>query len=197
MSIKLTRVLLTFTASVLLAACAAGPSASNTAVESVAVAAVTATPTPEPTPTPAPTAAPTPTPAPTPDLAALGEQYLALLEPANRHICSFDDAWLTDLAQYVAFAATLAENERAFTDALREMVFPPDIQAHVDARIEAGASYHSVMTLIAGSSTFDEVNLLIPRKDEMNFAVRDASNLIRGDLGLPGSPTCEEVNAAP
>ena len=195
MSTTVTRILLTLGSTVLLAACASATPATNEAVESVAAVTATAEPTPEPTAEPTPT--PTPTPEPTPDLAALGEEYLALLEPANRHICSFDDAIATDLALYVAYVSTVAKNERTLTDALRQMAFPPEIQPHVDARIEAGASYHSVLTLIAAATSFEEVNLLAARSEAANFAARDASNLIRGDLGLPGSPTCEEVNAAP
>ena len=134
-------------------------------------------------------------PAPTPDLVELGRQYLALLEPVNRHVCSFDEGMNADLARYTEFVRIIAENERAFTDALRAMEFPLEMQAHVDARIEAGAAYHSVMTLIAAATTFAEANALGPRSEEANFAARDASNLIRGDSGLPGSPTCEEVLA--
>lgn len=125
----------------------------------------------------------------------MGEQYLALLEPRNLHICSFDEGMNTDLARYTEWVRILAENERTFTDELRTLEFPPDIQAHVDARIEAGAAYHSVLTLVAAAASFEEANAFIPRMDELNFEVRDASNLIRGDLGLPGSPTCDEVLA--
>ena len=160
-----------------------------------AVAPAASTAQTSPTADPPPSAVPTAAPAPTPDLVELGRQYLALLEPVNRHVCSFDEGMNADLARYTEFVRIIAENERAFTDALRAMEFPLEMQAHVDARIEAGAAYHSVMTLIAAATTFAEANALGPRSEEANFAARDASNLIRGDLGLPGSPTCEEVLA--
>jgi hypothetical protein len=150
---------------------------------------------PAPTPTPTPTVSPTPTPEPTPDVAKLGRQYLALLAPYNVLVCSFDDGMTTDLARYKAYDAAVAQAERKFTDALRALKFPEPIQSHVDARIAAGANFSSVVTLISEVTSFEEVNALQARLTETNFAVRDASNLIRGDLGLPDAPTCDQVNA--
>ena len=104
---------------------------------------------------------------------------------------------MADLAAYKVYAAAVAVSERDFTDALREIDFPPDIQAHVDARIEAGASLQSVLTLQAAATTWEELKALQPQVEETNFTSRAASNLIRGDLGLSGSPTCDEVNSEP
>lgn len=62
-------------------------------------------------------------------------------------------------------------------------------------RIEAAATLESVLRIMAGASSFEESDRHLNRSNDANFAARDASNLIRGDLGLPSSPTCEEINA--
>ena len=52
-------------------------------------------------------------------------------------------------------------------------------------------------SLQAAATTWEELKALQPQVEETNFASRAASNLIRGDLGLSGSPTCDEVNSEP
>lgn len=191
------RVLASTALAALIGACASPGTNEESATQPDATPSPTPAPTSIPTPTPDPTPTPTPTPEPTPDLEALGEQFLALIDEPNRHICSWDDGMATDLARYTEYIATTAENERTITDGLRAMEFPPDIQEHVNRRIEVGAAYESVLRIVAAATSFTEVNQLAQRLEDANFAVRDASAVIRGDLGLPSSPTCDDIDAGP
>jgi hypothetical protein len=163
---------------------------------SAATATPTATPIPSatlaatPSPTPVPTPTPMPTPSPTINVPALAQQYLALATQIN----SNEDAlWKKygkqkTLAQQHALFGGQAAAEQVFMDGIRGLVFPDSMQSDVHDLLKALAEQQLLDLELSKTKTWSAAEALYKADDAASTAASSASNLLRGDLGLPPVP---------
>lgn len=150
---------------------------------------------PEPTPSPTAMQTPTSTPVPTPDLAAIGAMYLALVTPANAAGCEYNKVigdQSATLAELKEASAILAPTVRTWTDGLRAISWPPEIQADAQDLIKELAGEEAAVLAAAGATSLQAFNTAFDDVSAANVRSVSAANLLRGDLGLPSvSGTCE------
>jgi hypothetical protein len=99
-----------------------------------------------PTPSPSASASPTASAIPTPDLTAFGRLYLSLVGPANTALCTYNKVVEkpgVTLQQEKAASTALALAERAFSDALRKVTWPPDVAIDMRDLLKAEAAFSS------------------------------------------------------
>ena len=144
-------------------------------------------PSPRPTPTASPSPSPTATPVPTPDLAALGQIYLAAVEPANQALCPLREVLSNPQAttQQIRDAVTAyADALRTFADALRATTWPPPIDEDARGLVVALAAEESALRAAASATSYADVMTQLNAASTVQAEGSAAANLLRGDLGI-------------
>jgi hypothetical protein len=150
-------------------------------------AATGQSPSVEPTLTPSPSPSPTATPVPTPDLAALGQIYLAAVEPANQTLCTFNTVATNPQAttqQLRDVAGAYADALRTFADALRATTWPSPLDNDVRELLAGLAAEETQFRGAAAATTYADVVAFLNAAADANPAAAAAANLLRGDLGI-------------
>ena len=86
---------------------------------------------------------------------------------------------------YFAAAAKLTG---ALMKAMRAIVFPADSAADAHVVLTKLAAEQALEISGSAVTTLDQSNVIGPQIDKVSSAIRAASNLLRGDLGLPPVP---------
>jgi hypothetical protein len=178
-------------AGVVLALALAGCSGSMASTPPSTQPAPTVSPTGVATIEPTPSATPEPTPAPTVDLkAAAATAYLAAVTKYNAALKANVAACNRNtLASQKKCLKTYYTAIEALDLAIRAIVFPSDTTADAHNAIRLNSSLDALVRQAYGSGSLSQINSYYwPKIDTAGTAASQASNLLRGDLGLPPVP---------
>jgi hypothetical protein len=139
--------------------------------------------------TPAPTPSPSPSPTPV-DRAAAAQAYLAAAGSYNKANDALAKKYPTfkTVAQGRAFFAARAKLGRIFADAVRRIVFPPDMAADVRSLLAKDAALEAAEIEASSARTGSELLSAAKAVQSTGRAAAAAANLVRQDLGLPSVP---------
>jgi hypothetical protein len=118
----------------------------------------------------------------------LGQAYLAAVAVFNDAGCLYNGVVGSPQArieELQAAASRQADASRVFADALRAIPFPPPLDEPARSVIESTASAESYLRSAAAATDYDEVVTHINNAFTAYTEGAAASNLLRGDLGLP------------
>lgn len=151
--------------------------------------AVIASGVPEGQSSPPPSAA-APAPSASPDAAAAGKAYLAAAGKINKAVKALDRKYPTfkTVAQARTYYRKAAKLERAFTDAVRKIQFPPDMASDVKSLLAKDASLQSLYIEAGNARSWTEFDSVSSAITKTGRSASAAANLVRQDLGLPSVP---------
>lgn len=126
---------------------------------------------------------------PKPTIRQLARRYEQIAARSNGVACSFNDALATDdLALIKQQAERFAQAQRKAADALRKLDFPRRIQRMVDEVIANRASLEAALLQLSIATDVTAANAALDRLSQVSDNGSAASNLVRGELGLPSVP---------
>lgn len=149
-----------------------------------------------PVATPAPTAAVTPgppTPAPSPTTLPLtqeelGRAYLACLAPYNAVVKVANETLFkstTKLKAAKAAFSDLADATGTLDQCIRAIAWTEEYEADVKAKLKSDAATQVTEIQMSKATSWSVLNSYVKDFDKQVAASAAASNLLRGDLGLP------------
>ena len=139
---------------------------------------------------PSPTAEPTPDP--TADVKQVAaDAYLAAVSKLNAGLkVASPYCERNTLSSQTKCLSRIFNALEAFDLTVRAIEFPEDTKADVHDMLRIDASYDALVRQAYGSNSLREIlNYYWPKILAANQASSEASNLIRGDLGLPPVPS--------
>lgn len=144
----------------------------------------------------APPSEPVPTVAPSASLdsaalkTAAGKAYLAVAGRYNKANDALARKYRTfrTLTRARAYYKKSAKLDRAFSDGIRLIVFPPEMSADIKSLLAKNAALESAEIEGSGVRSWADVASVFKAVERTSRSASAAANLVRQDLGLPSVP---------